>query len=216
MAESCGRHEQPPDLTATARARRFGGALAAALAVLMLECGGGSDNRDSGLSSGGSSQSESTGGASGETGGAATGGSTSDPFAAAQKCTSGNDWSSGEGPTMRPGEACISCHSASGGPRLAVAGTVYPTAHEPDDCDGAGDTGAVVVIVDVNGQEHALPVNQAGNFTLSGTLALPYNASVVVGAAERSMGSSQSTGDCNGCHTQSGSNGAPGRIVLPM
>ena len=137
MAESCGRHEQPPDLTATARARRFGGALAAALAVLMLECGGGSDNRDSGLSSGGSSQSESTGGASGETGGAATGGSTSDPFAAAQKCTSGNDWSSGEGPTMRPGEACISCHSASGGPRLAVAGTVYPTAHEPDDCDGA-------------------------------------------------------------------------------
>jgi predicted CXXCH cytochrome family protein len=25
----------------------------------------------------------------------------------------------------------------------------------------------------------------------------------------------QTTGDCNSCHTQSGANGAPGRILLP-
>jgi hypothetical protein len=222
MAESCGWRKQPSDLV-TPRCWRHGGALAAVvLAAFTLECGGGSDQRDSGgsasppVSTGGNTQSQSTGGAFGETGGAAAGGSTSDPFTAAERCTSGQYWSNGEGPTMRPGEACISCHSVSGGPQLAVAGTVYPTGHEPDDCNGAGDSSAVVTITDANGQQHELPVNQAGNFTLSSTLALPYTARVVVGAAERAMGSSQATGDCNGCHTQLGSNGAPGRIVLPM
>jgi len=154
-----------------------------------------------------------TGGQS--SGGSATGGGASDPFSQPETCTSGTTWRSGTGPTMRPGEACISCHSSSGGPSLAVAGTVYPTAHEPDDCNGAGNADAVVVITDANGQEHMLSVNQAGNFTLSDTLALPYTAKVVVGSASRAMGSSKSTGDCNSCHTQSGSNGAPGRIVLP-
>jgi hypothetical protein len=148
-------------------------------------------------------------------GGSATGGAAGDPLTAPQTCTSGTFWQSGTGPTMRPGEACISCHSSSGGPRLAVAGTVYPTGHEPNDCNGAGNAGVVVVITDASGQEHELAVNQAGNFTLSGTLAFPYTARVVAGGASRAMGSSQSTGDCNSCHTQSGSNGAPGRIVLP-
>jgi hypothetical protein len=32
---------------------------------------------------------------------------------------------------------------------------------------------------------------------------------------ERRMFSSAPTGDCNSCHTQTGRNGAPGRIVLP-
>jgi hypothetical protein len=198
-----------------------GGPFAAVLAALVLACGQASNKGDSGgsagatASSGGSEQQGSTGGTSGETGGAQTGGSASDPFAAAEKCTSGTSWTSGEGSTMRPGEACITCHSASGGPRFAVAGTVYPTGHEPDDCNGAGDTGAVVVITDADGQAHELSVNRAGNFTLSGTLALPFTAKVVVGSTERSMSSSQSTGDCNACHTQSGTNGAPGRVVLP-
>jgi hypothetical protein len=215
-------HERRPKTPAMARVGRLGRPLAgAALALITLACGKGSDAGDSGgnatntVSTGGNTQSESTGGAPGETGGAADVGSASDPFSAAEKCTSGRTWSSGQGPTMRPGEACISCHSANNGPRLAVAGTVYPTGHEPNDCEGAGDAGAVVVITDANGEVHELPVNQAGNFTLSGTLVLPYTARVVVGAAQRSMGSSQNTGDCNGCHTQSGSNGAPGRIVLP-
>jgi hypothetical protein len=202
--------------------RLCGSAAIAALVALTFACGKGSDAQAAGgsagapASTGGNGQSESTGGAFGETGGAAAGGAASDPFASAERCTSGTSWRSGEGPTMRPGEACLSCHSASGGPRLAAAGTVYPSGHEPDDCDGAGDANAVVVITDANGQAHELPVNQAGNFTLSGALALPYTARVEVGPAGRSMGSSQSTGDCNGCHTQSGSNGAPGRVVLPM
>jgi mono/diheme cytochrome c family protein len=75
--------------------------------------------------------------------------------------------------------------------------------------------GALVVITDADGKAHELKVNSAGNFTLSGTLALPYTAKVVVGSSERAMGSTPSTGDCNSCHTQKGSSGAPGRIVLP-
>jgi hypothetical protein len=29
------------------------------------------------------------------------------------------------------------------------------------------------------------------------------------------MSTLQSSGDCNGCHTEQGKNGAPGRIFLP-
>jgi len=29
------------------------------------------------------------------------------------------------------------------------------------------------------------------------------------------MTAPQTSGDCNGCHTQTGANGAPGRITLP-
>ena len=38
---------------------------------------------------------------------------------------------------MNPGRACITCHSTMNGPSLTIAGTVYPTAHEPDLCNGA-------------------------------------------------------------------------------
>jgi hypothetical protein len=163
-----------------------------------------------GLPSGGSATGGLPSGGS-ASGGQSSGGGASDPFSVPETCTSGTTWRSGTGPTMRPGEACFSCHSSG----FAIAGTVYPTGHEPDDCNGAGSAGALVVVTDANGQEHELTVNQAGNFTLSGSLAVPYTARVVLGTAERAMGSSQSSGNCNGCHTQSGSNGAPGRIVLP-
>ncbi|HJX65368.1 MAG TPA: hypothetical protein VJ860_15605 [Polyangia bacterium] len=44
----------------------------------------------------------------------------------------------------------------------------------------------------------------------------PYTAKVVNGSGiERVMVSTASSGDCNGCHTQTGANGAPGRITLP-
>jgi hypothetical protein len=150
------------------------------------------------------------------TGGAPTDGAASDPFAASAVCSSGVTGRTSAGSQMRPGEACIACHASSGGPRFAIAGTVYPTAHEPDDCNGAStDTGAVVVITDATGKTHQLKVNQAGNFTLSGSLPLPYTAKVTAGGTDRAMGSAQQSGDCNGCHTQRGNSSAPGRIVLP-
>lgn len=148
----------------------------------------------------------------------ATGGMPNDPFAADPVCTSGTFWTeqNGEGPSMRPGEACIACHMSDEGPIFEVAGTVYPSGHEPDDCNGAGASGAVVVITDAQGMVYELEVNGAGNFSLENvTIALPYTAKVVQNGMERAMSGSQTSGDCNSCHTQQGSSSAPGRIVLP-
>jgi hypothetical protein len=61
-----------------------------------------------------------------------------------------------------------------------------------------------------------MPVNNAGNFLLqSGTLKPPFKAMVINGAKTRAMSGSVTSGDCNSCHTQTGKNGAPGRIIAP-
>lgn len=156
-----------------------------------------------------------------------------DPFDTPIQCTSNRTWPPGgdEGPEMSPGRACISCHSAErDGPNLWLGGTVYPSAHEPDDCIGAGSPGAAVVeITDANGSVFQLAPNASGNFLLeraSGpsdkydapftpTFAYPYRARVLFEGRERVMGTAQTTGDCNSCHTVDGANGAPGRILLP-
>jgi hypothetical protein len=152
------------------------------------------------------------------TGGSGTGGTTN-PLTAPPTCTSNMNWLGGnEGSAnMNPGMACISCHASGGeGPRFTIAGTVYPTGHEPDGCYGAsGTSGAQVVITGADGRTLTLTPSSAGNFSSSSSVAMPYNAKVVYMGRERAMGASQSTGDCNSCHTQNGANLAPGRIVLP-
>jgi hypothetical protein len=139
-------------------------------------------------------------------------------------CTSGLTWGSGrKGVTMNPGRACIACHDALGqreGPIVEIGGTVYPTFSEPDLCYGASGatTGAHVVITDAIGQVFDLPVGETGNFAkLAGGTPVrrPFRAKVVVGTQERVMSAAQTSGDCNGCHTATGANGAPGRIALP-
>jgi hypothetical protein len=122
-----------------------------------------------------------------------------------------------EGPGMRPGDACVSCHARSGGeaPQLSIGGTVYKTAHEPIDCNGVDVSGATVVITDANNRTLTLSVNSAGNFFSSAAVATPFHAKVVYGGAERAMSAAQTSGDCNSCHTESGANSAPGRIMLP-
>lgn len=140
-----------------------------------------------------------------------------DPLNAAPTCTSGQTWGGGgDGSSrMNPGQACISCHSQGGeGPRFAIAGTVYPTGHEPDRCYGT--SAAQVIVTDAAGQTLTLTPNSAGNFSASRvTLTLPYNAKVVANGMTRAMSAAQTSGDCNACHTQNGDNGAPGRITLP-
>ena len=140
-----------------------------------------------------------------------------DPLGAMPQCTSGQTWNGGgDGSSrMNPGEACISCHRNSGGeaPFFTIAGTVFPTGHEPDLCYG---TNAVqVVITDAAGRTLTLTPNSAGNFSTRTSLTLPYNAKVVANGRTRAMSASQSSGDCNDCHTQLGANGAPGRITAP-
>lgn len=143
-----------------------------------------------------------------------------DPYDTPLVCSGMTTWTGGnrESPLMRPGGACISCHKQQGeGPVFAVAGTVFPTPHEPDDCNGVSSTaGAQVVVTDAAGVVHNLKLNDAGNFSLEArTFALPYRAKVVYQGRERVMVEAQTSGDCNDCHTQDGRMNAPGRIFLP-
>ena len=115
---------------------------------------------------------------------------------------------------MRPGEACITCHSlpTQQGPLFEIAGTVYPTQHEPDDCRGVPDTN--VIIVDASGFVHTLTTNSSGNFHFDEQLPRPYRALVTRGGELREMQSPQWNGDCNSCHTEWGASSAPGRISI--
>jgi hypothetical protein len=193
---------------------------------------------DSGGSSSGSSRGGGSGGSSGAPGGSSgapaapsddAGASDSGPVAAgpdagvatppgaAPACTSGTTWTGGTNGSskMTPGQACISCHASGGGeaPTFTIAGTVYPSANEPDNCNGLANV--TVVVTDANGQQLSLPTNSAGNFSSQTKLALPYQAKVVSGTKERAMLSAQSSGDCNSCHTATGTGGAPGRVMSP-
>lgn len=90
-------------------------------------------------------------------------------------CTSNATWKGGNDGSsrMRPGGACITCHSMKGGPAYAVAGTVYPTAHEPNDCNGVNGATSVVV-TDKNGTVTTLAVNAAGNFSAKTKIVAPF------------------------------------------
>ncbi|HET9932341.1 MAG TPA: c-type cytochrome [Polyangiaceae bacterium] len=157
----------------------------------------------------------------GSGGSASTGGAGAvDPLSAAPTCTSNTRWTQGnEGSaSMNPGEACINCHKTTGGegPSFSIAGTVYPTGHEPDLCNSkVGTSGAQVVIVGADGQTVTLTPNSAGNFSLRTSIKTPYQAKVTFQGRERLMLSAQTSGDCNSCHTQTGANGAPGRVTVP-
>jgi cytochrome c553 len=145
------------------------------------------------------------------------------PFDVAPVCSTGLFWTSGDDGSreMHPGQACINCHdSESEGPNYVIAGTVFATGHEPDDCYGSdGDLqGASVHVTDANGQQISLPVRDAGNFYLEdGTVVFPISVKVVYGGKEIAMPSllQAGQGDCNSCHSQYGTDEAPGRIILP-
>jgi hypothetical protein len=143
---------------------------------------------------------------------------SADPLAAAATCTSGMTWTQGDhgSAAMNPGRACITCHARMNGPDLTIAGTLYPTGHEPDLCYGAdGADGARIVITGADGQTITLTPVPSGNFHLRTRVATPFTAKVMYMGRERAMTATQTSGDCNSCHTQSGANGAPGRITLP-
>lgn len=118
---------------------------------------------------------------------------------------------------MHPGGACNGCHAQQGAdqpPIFSIAGTVFPTAHEYNDCVGV--SGVQVVIMDDKGNTQlTLTTNSSGNFTSEAAIKMPYRAKVISNGKTREMSASQTSGDCNSCHTESGTNGAPGRIMQP-
>lgn len=155
-----------------------------------------------------------------------------DPFGGATVCTSNQTWTLGTDvadplrPQMNPGQACNECHAkelVELPPVFSVAGTVYPTGHEPNNCLGitgsdASDT--IVRVTDSMNNTYDLPVNVSGNFMLfpdDGPFVPPYSAKVVSSKGERVMSTPQMSGDCNACHTETGTGmpAPPGRIVAP-
>jgi cytochrome c551/c552 len=143
-----------------------------------------------------------------------------DPYNSAPVCSSGVTWTQGtEGSkAMLPGQACIACHETKG-PTYTLAGTVYPTAHEPDNCYGSVGPldGAFVEVVDANAETTQVSIRDGGNFYTDAPLQFPVQVAVVTANGVNPMAGpvEAADGDCNTCHTQDGIDGAPGRVVLP-
>ncbi len=168
--------------------------------------------------------SDSGGGADAGAGGTAAGGATGDSGTndgavggypmAGPGCTDG-EWTGGdeESELMHPGTACIQCHDERDGPRYSIAGTIFRTIDEADDCDGAGS--AEIEITGNDGNVQTLHSNGAGNFSTRRAIVAPYTVVVRYQGRERVMGGPQESGDCNTCHTDTGASNAPGRILLP-
>jgi len=119
---------------------------------------------------------------------------------------------------MHPGGACNTCHASQGGDRpiFTIAGTVYSTFHEKDDCNAVSSVrGSQVIITGADGKVQTLTVNATGNFLSEQRVALPFQAKVIQNGKEHVMATAQTVGDCNSCHSEQGAGGAPGRITAP-
>ncbi|HSQ66827.1 MAG TPA: hypothetical protein VLM85_26590, partial [Polyangiaceae bacterium] len=150
-------------------------------------------------------------------------GGTSNPYNTATVCTSGAQGPTYGTSTMLPGEACVSCHSKQATetpPIYPLMGTIYPTAHEPNNCVGASSStyaGVQIIATDSLGHSVTLTPNSVGNFMgpSTGSISGAYTIKITYQGRERDMTTPQTNGDCNSCHTETGTSGAPGRIMLP-
>lgn len=124
---------------------------------------------------------------------------------------------------MNPGFPCNFCHTAfhaatgeNDAPIFAFAGTLYRHAHEPDSCVGSGDGLAQVVVRDAENQELSALANVSGNFFFEDAIITPpYSVEVLFEGRVRTSAMPHHNPDCNLCHTEKGSQGARGRVVLP-
>jgi hypothetical protein len=200
--------------------------VSAMVVALGVGCGGAGETP-----AGSSTGSGGAGGASG-TGGTGGGAPPDTTFDGSSSCQSASFYVGHQGTDMRPGEACVACHTLNhqgsfGPPIFTFAGTVFSEGHALNHClPTADETTALkqaqVVITGADGTQLTLPLSlntlsgEIGNFSTTKTLQMPYTAKVVYAGKERAMTTPQSTGDCNSCHTVTGANGAPGRIALPQ
>lgn len=119
----------------------------------------------------------------------------------------------GGGGMMLPGRDCIDCHLSGEGPNFEAAATVMPAYDEPNGCVGVD--GVLVRITEASGDVIELQTNGAGNFYTTKNIQTPYTAEVELDGVILAMVSPQTETDCAVCHTESGANGAPGRIIAP-
>lgn len=159
-------------------------------------------------------------------------------------CLSQSTWTSGNLPSddMNPGLACQACHlgrnvrgqnpTLESQPERAYLfmGTVFRGPFERDLCNAAlpGDVEVEIIGSDGLTITRMLARAGSGNFFSDGErprsdrlllvgdgVALPYTAKVRANGQVREMRTPQMSGDCNDCHGERGSGGAPGRIVTP-
>ena len=127
-------------------------------------------------------------------------------------CLSGYKWIGGERPSakMKPGGTCISCHEDQGAPEYSIAGTIFDSTSQANDCYGL--SGVTIKVVDDNGLSYETTANEAGNFYLlqaDAPVVFPATVSLTDGIDEVFMVTDLVVGDCNGCHN------ANSRIVGP-
>lgn len=137
-------------------------------------------------------------------------------------CASGKMWDPQATSTaqMNPGQACRACHKTKASDfNYYFMGTVFPAFHEKDLCSSPPPANAKIEILDVMGKvTMTLTPNATGNFMSSAVVAgvpVPYTARLVANGVKRAMNAPQTDGDCNKCHSEQGTEGAPGRLVWP-
>ena len=152
------------------------------MTTVLLACGdaGGGETGGSEASAASTSGTPTSGAPTSETGASGgserSGGSESsgDPFDVEPMCSSGKMWKMGDegSPHMHPGRACRTCHmqeEPEEAGRYPIAGTVYATGHEIDDCLGV-DGEVVPVFVEITTADARLiklAVNSSGNFCMT-------------------------------------------------
>jgi hypothetical protein len=155
--------------------------------------------------------------------GVADAGSPPDAGPAPTTCTSGSFWTLGntKSTNMNPGLACKACHvTNSFFNDDQFMGTVFPTLHEQDLCNAEPPADVQVEIIDKNGAVALTltPDSPSGDFHsfFITSVQTPYTARVTNNGKTNEMTTPQTDGDCNGCHTEQGKSGAPGRIYWPQ
>jgi hypothetical protein len=122
------------------------------------------------------------------------------------------------GPLMRPGEDCLSCHGGVGGTESAqpwsAAGTVFAAT-----TGSKGFEGAQVQIIDAKGFSFFLRTNLAGNFYTAENLAYPIQPCLTAngrtacqqGRVEKNNGGVS----CNLCHQPAALGGTAPQLAPP-
>jgi hypothetical protein len=155
-----------------------------------------------------------------DSGVAGDGGGHSPPLS----CTSQSSWTAGLAGSadMTPGRACIDCHEKTMKARAVVytaAGTIFPGANDPDDCNGIDGVGSAVAFTTPNGAEFMprLIVNRVGNFFTENAMPTSYRVKIISAGREIAMQGllGPGDGDCNTCHSAKGTSGARGRLMKP-
>ncbi len=143
-----------------------------------------------------------------------------DMLAENNSCASGLSWPHGDDGSelMHPGGDCIKCHAQRDkGPVYEIAGSVYESLTEEDDC--AGLEGAIIEITDINNNVFTMTSNAAGNFFMTPEEAegIEYPATVkaIYDGRENPMIGLLPYGNCTDCHTRNGNwTSAGGRVFV--